>query len=166
MEEILRMSTFLFRRLATSFLRTIIRSSISASSLLVTFPDTRDFVEISKCQNGDFKIGTWEYLFYCRILTYVIKIVFLFKLPNIFREDSEVIGIVFFLRSIKSELVGHRGLAVNANVEKHRNNVKFHILKHITVTSRDLILREYWTLELNGLGKWASVYDFESCVDI
>ena len=67
----------------------------------------------------------------------MIKIVFLFKLPNIFREDSEVIGIVFFLRSIKSELVGHRGLAVNANVEKHRNNVKFHILKHITVTSRD-----------------------------
>ena len=76
-------------------------------------------------------------IFYCRTLTYVIKIVFLFKLPNIFREDSEVIGIVFFLRSIKPELVGHRGLAVNANVEKHRNNVKFHILKHITVTSRD-----------------------------
>ena len=94
-------------------------------------------------------------IFYCRTLTYVIKIVFLFKLPNIFREDSEVIGIVFFLRSIKPELVGHRGLAVNANVEKHRNNVKFHILKHITVTSRDsdpariLNFRVKWTRKVS-----------------
>ena len=59
----------------------------------------------------------------------MVEIVFLLKFSNIFHKDFKVIGIVLFLWSIKALPLRHLSLAVYANVEKHRNYVKFHILK-------------------------------------
>ena len=59
----------------------------------------------------------------------MVEVVLLLKLSDIFNKYSEVVRVIFVLSSIKSETVCFPGFLIYANVEKHRNNVEFHILK-------------------------------------
>ena len=62
-------------------------------------------------------------------LTNVVKIVLLFKFPNVLHKDFKVIGIVLFLRSIQAKPLSQLRLVVDTDIEKHRDDVEFHILK-------------------------------------
>ena len=62
--------------------------------------------------------------------TDVVEVILLFKFPNIFHEDSKVIGIVLFLRSYVSRPLSSLCFLVNSNVEKGWNNVEFKVLEN------------------------------------
>ena len=60
----------------------------------------------------------------------MVEVILLFKFPNIFHEDSKVIGIVLFLRSDVSRPLSSLGFLVNSNVEEGWNNVELEILEN------------------------------------
>ena len=59
----------------------------------------------------------------------MVEVVLLLKFSDIFNQYSEVVRVIFVLSSIKSKPVCLPGFIIYANVEKHRNNVEFQILK-------------------------------------
>ena len=59
----------------------------------------------------------------------MVEEILLFKFSDIFDKNFEVIGIIFVLRPIESEPPSLLGFLIYADVEKHRNNIEFHILK-------------------------------------
>ena len=59
----------------------------------------------------------------------MVKIVLLFKFPNVLHQDFKVIGIVLFLWSVQPQPLSELRLLVDTDIEKYRDDVEFHILK-------------------------------------
>ena len=77
-------------------------------------------------------------------LTNVVKIVLLFKFPNVLHKDFKVIGIVLFLRSIQPKPLSQLRLVVDTDIEKHRDDVEFHILKPPGLESDQIRISDHY----------------------
>ena len=73
----------------------------------------------------------------------MVEVVLLLKFSDIFNQNSEVVRVIFVLSSTKSRPVCFPRFVIYANVEKHRNDVEFQILK-LMVSSKQIRPKMYF----------------------
>ena len=61
-------------------------------------------------------------------LTDVVEKVLLLEFSDIFNQNLVVVRIVLCLGSILTSFVRHRSMFINADIEKYRDYVEFHVL--------------------------------------